>query len=172
MSVLKAEYFDGHSSRKQPVSVMIASGRLKVVGRDVNEEFDARGVRRSLRIADTPRWLYLPGGGACVTPDNDAVDRMTRDRRYERLLHRWESRPIYAVVAIAMVVATLWLLIDRALPVAASEIALRIPLEAEAALGRQTLEGMEQHILQAHGAVRGPPEKVARQARRDGARIR
>ena len=62
MSVLQADYFDGKTSLKHPVSVMIAGGRLKIVGRDVNEEFDARGVRRSLRIADTPRWLYLPGG--------------------------------------------------------------------------------------------------------------
>jgi len=148
MSVLQADYFDGKNSLKHAVSVMIAGGKLKVVGRDVNEEFDARGVRRSLRIAHTPRWLYLPGGGACVTSDNDAVDRMTRDRRYELILHRWESRPAYAVLAIAMVVAVLWLLIDRVLPVAVKEIAARIPVEAEAALGRETLEGMERYFLQ------------------------
>jgi len=148
MSVLQTDYFDGKTSLKHPVSVMIAGGKLKIVGRDVNEEFDARGVRRSLRIANTPRWLYLPGGGACVTSDNDAVDRMTRDRRYELILHRWESRPAYAVLAIAMVVAVLWLLIDRVLPVAVNEIAARIPVEAEAALGRETLEGMERYFLQ------------------------
>ena len=55
MSVLQADYFDGKNSLKHAVSVMIAGGKLKVVGRDVNEEFDARGVRRSLRIAHTPR---------------------------------------------------------------------------------------------------------------------
>jgi Zn-dependent protease with chaperone function/TPR repeat protein len=148
MSVLQADYFDGKTSLKHAVSVMITGGRLKIVGRNVNEEFDARGVRRSLRIANTPRWLYLPGGGACVTPDNDAVDRMTRDRRYELILHRWESRPAYAVLAIAMVVAVLWLLIDRGLPVAVNEIAARIPVEAEVALGRETLEGMERYFLQ------------------------
>jgi Zn-dependent protease with chaperone function/TPR repeat protein len=147
MSVLKADYFDGKSSLKQPVSVMISGGKLKIVGRDVNEEFDARGVRRSLRIANTPRWLYLPGGGACVTSDNDAVDRMTRDRRYEQLLHQWESRPAYAVAAIALVVATLWLLVDRVLPVAVQAIAERIPVEAEAALGREALQGMEKYFL-------------------------
>ena len=140
MSVLQADYFDGKNSLKRPVSVMIAGGKLKIVGRDVNEEFDARGVRRSLRITNTPRWLYLPGGGACVTSDNDAVDRMTRDRRYELVLHRWESRPAYAVLAIAMVVAVLWLLIDRVLPVAVNEIAVRIPVEAEAALRRRAQE--------------------------------
>ena len=151
MSVLQAAYFDGKDSRRHPVSVMITGGRLKVIGRDVNEDFDARGVRRSLRIANTPRWLYLPGGGACVTSDNDAVDRMTRDRRYELILHRWESRPAYAVVAIAMVVAALWLLIDRALPVAVEAIAERIPVEAEAALARETLAGMDQYFLQPSG---------------------
>ena len=55
MSVLKADYFDGKSSLKRPVSVMVTGNKLKVVGRDVDEEFDARGVRRSLRIAGTPR---------------------------------------------------------------------------------------------------------------------
>ena len=159
MSVLQAVYFDGKTSRRHPVSVMVAGGRLKIVSRDVNEEFDARGVRRSLRIADTPRWLYLPGGGACVTSDNDAVDRITRDRRYEAILHRWESRPAYAVLAIAMVVASLWVLIDRVLPVAVEKIAVRVPIEAEAALGRETLAGMEKYLLR--------PTKLsaARQAR-------
>jgi tetratricopeptide (TPR) repeat protein len=148
MSVLQAYYFDGKTSLKRPVSVVITGNKLKVVGRDVDEEFDARGVRRSLRIANTPRWLYLPGGGACVTFDNDAVDRMTRDRRYERVLHTWESRPAYAIVCIALVVATLWVLIDRVLPVAVEQIADRIPVEAEVALGRETLKSLENSLLQ------------------------
>ena len=37
MSVLQAVYFDGKDSRKHAVSVMIAGGRLKVIGREVNE---------------------------------------------------------------------------------------------------------------------------------------
>ncbi|MGH8641667.1 MAG: M48 family metalloprotease [Burkholderiales bacterium] len=148
MSVLQADYFDGKNSLKRPVSVVITGNKLKVVGRDVDEEFDARGVRRSLRIANTPRWLYLPGGGACVTSDNDAVDRMTRDRHYERALYLWESRPAYAVLAIALVVATLWVLIDRVLPAAVEQIADRIPVEAEAALGRETLKSLEKSLLQ------------------------
>ena len=67
MSVLQAVYFDGKSSRRHPVSVFFAGGKLKIVGRDVSEEFDARGVRRSLRVANTPRWLYLPSARASPT---------------------------------------------------------------------------------------------------------
>ena len=148
MSILQATYFDGKLSRKHAVSVVISEGTFKVIGRDVNETFDARGVRRSLRVANTPRWLYLPGGGACVTNDNDAVDRMTRDRRYERLLHLWESRPAFAVLAIALVASVMWLLVDHVVPRAVNYAARHIPVETETALGEQTLKGLEQGFLQ------------------------
>ncbi len=148
MKVFNARYFDGERSVPHEVSVMIAGGKLKLVGREVDREFDARGVRRSLRIANTPRWLYLPGGGACVTEDNDAVDRLLRDRGYERVLHKWESRPAYAALAVVLVVFTAWLLVYRLLPLAVEEIAGRIPVEAEAVLGRETLEGMDRFVLQ------------------------
>src|SRR5438270_13084441 len=134
MSVIEADYFDGKSSAKRPVGIVVSRGKLKIIGRDLEQVFDARLVRRSLRIANTPRWLYLPGGGACVTQDNDAVDRITRTRRYDRVLQTWESRPLLAALAVALVAVSTWLLIDRALPVAADEIARRIPREAERVL--------------------------------------
>jgi Zn-dependent protease with chaperone function len=147
MNTLKARYFDGHTSRGHDVTVMLTSGTLKLVGREVSAEFDARGVRRSLRIANTPRWLYLPGGGACSTYDNDAVDRWTVDRRYEQILHRWESRPAYAVVSVVLVIAALWLLVDRGIPAGAELIAGSIPVGAEDTLGRETLAGLEQFAV-------------------------
>jgi Zn-dependent protease with chaperone function len=148
MSVIQATYFDGKTSTSRPVTLLAGGGKLKVVGADVDLEFDARLVRRSLRIGDTPRWLYLPGGGACVTGDNAAIDRITRDMRYEKLLHRWESRPHYAVAAVALVAAMLWLLVDRGVPVAVEHIAAHMPLEAEATLGRQTLKSLDERLMQ------------------------
>lgn len=148
MSVLTAAYFDGKTSQRHEVSLVLSAGKLKVVGRDVQAEFDARRVRRSLRVANTPRWLYLPGGGACVTDDNDAVDRMTRLGRYEKVLHRWESHPAYAALSIGLVIGSLWLLLTQVVPVAVEHIAERIPVETEAVLGRETLKGMEEFLLQ------------------------
>ncbi len=148
MNVLAADYYDGRTSVRHAVSAIVARGRLRIVGRDVSEEFDLRRVRRSLRIGNTPRWLYLPGGGALVTADNDAVDRMTRKRRYDRLLHRWESHPAYAALATGLVVLGLWLAFDRGVPVAVEHVAERVPVAAEAALGEQTLAGMDRRLLQ------------------------
>ena len=93
MRVIAARYFDGKHSFGHDVKVIVGGGKLRIVGQEVSEEIDPRGVRRSLRIGNTPRWLYLPGGGACVTQDNDTIDALTRDVRYERALHRRESRP-------------------------------------------------------------------------------
>jgi Zn-dependent protease with chaperone function len=148
MSILQATYFDGKRSSKHAVSIIITGGLLKIIGREVNETFDAKGVRRSLRVGNTPRWLYLPGGGACMTADNEAVDRMTRDRRYERLLHVWESRPAYAAIAIALVAAAVWVLFDRVVPKAVDAVATRIPVQTEQALGEQTLNSLDQAFLQ------------------------
>lgn len=161
MKTLQASYFDGKDSRRHAVTVVIGGGRLKVVGRDVAADFDARRVRRSLRIADTPRWLYLPGGGACVTGDNDAVDQLMRPRRYDRILHTWESRPAYAALCVGLVAAAAWLLVDRGLPAIAEQVAERIPVAAETQVGRQTLEGMERFALHA-SRVPAPRQEALR----------
>lgn len=147
MSAIQADYFDGRSSAKHPVSIVIVGGRLQLAGHDVRKEYEARAVRIPGRVANTPRWLYLPDGAACVTPDNDAIDRLSPKPWFARVIHRWESRPAYATLAVALVVASLWLLVDQVLPAAVSRLARHIPLEAEAALGRQTLAGMEQYFL-------------------------
>lgn len=102
----------------------------------------------------------MPGGGACVTTDNDAVDRMTRVRRYEHILHVWESRPAYAAFAIALVAVAVWLLIDRAVPRAVETIALHIPVETASALGEQTLNGLQQHFLQPSKLPQARQEKL------------
>ena len=127
MKPFEADYYDGKTSVRHRVSLLAGGARLKLIGADVSEIFDLRRVRRSLRIANTPRWLYLPGGGACVTQDNEAVDRITRTRGYDR------------VRKVARTIADLG---------AADEIARRIPREAETLLGESTLQGMDRFLLQ------------------------
>jgi Zn-dependent protease with chaperone function len=147
MSSLRAHYFDGREARRREVTLVLSGGSMKVVGREVDARFDAARVRVSTRIASTPRWIYLPGGGACVTEDNDAVDRLVRERRTQRLLHRLEARAPLAALAVLAVAALFWAIVDRGLPYAAARVAERMPIEAEAALGREALAGMERFWL-------------------------
>lgn len=142
MSPIAAVYFDGKDSLGHEVSLLIGGGKVKLVGRDIALEFVARKVRVAPRLGSTPRWLYLPGGGACVVADNDAVDRFARERPFTRLLNRLEARPAYAVAAVVLVVALVWLLIDRGLPPAVEYVAEKIPRSAENSLGEKTLEAL------------------------------
>jgi hypothetical protein len=148
MSSLAAHYFDGQRAQRHEVTLVLSGGMMKIVGREVDAEFEARRVRISTRIAATPRWIYLPGGGACVTEDNDGVDRLVRERPTQRVLHRLEAQPAFAVLAVVLVAALFGAIVDRALPFAAARVAEHIPTEAEATLGRDALAGMEQFWLQ------------------------
>jgi predicted Zn-dependent protease len=148
MSSLAAHYFDGQRAQRHEVTLVLSGGMMKIVGREVDAEFEARRVRISTRIASTPRWIYLPGGGACVTEDNDGVDRLVRERPTQRVLHRLEAHPAFAALAVVLAAALFWAIVDRALPFAAAKVAEHIPTEAEATLGREALAGMEQFWLQ------------------------
>jgi predicted Zn-dependent protease len=148
MSSLAAHYFDGRRAQRHEVTLVLSGGMMKIVGREVDAEFEARRVRISTRIASTPRWIYLPGGGACVTEDNDGVDRLVRERPTQRVLHRLEAHPAFAALAVVLVAALFWAIVDRALPFAAARVAEHIPVAAEATLGREALAGMDQFWLQ------------------------
>lgn len=158
MSTIAAHYFDGQRALRHPVTLVLAGGTIKIVGREVDAEFEARRVRISTRIAQTPRWIYLPGGAACATDDNDAVDRLVRERRVQRAIHRMEAHPAFAAVAVLLVAALFWAIVGYGLPYAAARVAEQVPLEAETVLGSEALEGMDQFGLAPSSL---PPERQA-----------
>lgn len=148
MSTIAAHYFDGKRALRHPVTLVPSGGRIKIVGRNVEAEFESRRVRVSTRIAATPRWIFLPGGGACVTDDNDAIDRLVRERPMQRVVHRLEARPAFAALAVLLVAALFWAIVDYGLPYAAARVAEHIPVEAEGVLGEEALAGMDQFGLE------------------------
>jgi predicted Zn-dependent protease len=166
MSTIAAHYFDGRRAQRHPVTLVPSGGRIKIVGRDVDAEFESTRVRVSTRIAATPRWIFLPGGGACVTDDNDAIDRLVRERPVQRVVHRMEAHPALAALAVLLVAALFWAIVDYALPYAAARVAEHIPVEAEDALGREALAGMDQFGLAPSDL---PQERRAELAARLGA---
>jgi predicted Zn-dependent protease len=175
MTILRADYFDGKTSTRHPVTLVFSGGKLRVVGQAVDAEFDVQRVRRSLPVGGTPRWFYLPGGGACVTSDGAGADRVSRKRFYERTLHGWESRPLFAGFAVALVAATFWLIIDYGVPAGARVVAGQIPVEAEATLGRESLAALDQQLLKASqlpaDRQRALKEKLDRMVKASGATV-
>jgi predicted Zn-dependent protease len=147
VSAVQADYFDGARSLRHPVTLLFSGPRLKLVGQEVDLEYDLASVRISRRVANTPRWVYLPGGGACVTADNAALDRYAGESALERRVHHWESRPAYAVLSLLLIAAVVWFFIDRGVPVVADKIAQRIPAAVESEFGRRTLQALDASVL-------------------------
>ena len=75
MKVVRGSYFDGRFARRHEVGILLTATRLKVIGNDVDADFDTERVRVSPRIARIPRWIYLPDGGTCVVDDKDFPDQ-------------------------------------------------------------------------------------------------
>lgn len=148
MSTLAGHYFDGRQALRHTVEVALEAGRLKLLGESVRAEFDARAIRISPRIANTPRWLYLPDGGTCMVTDGTFLDRLEKQSGFTTLLHRLESRPFYAAIAVALVIGVLWLLLDRGVPAAVARVVHYVPVETEAALGNETLQALDRYLMQ------------------------
>lgn len=161
MSPITAHYFDGRRDARHEVTLVPASGRIKIIGRDVDLEYEAHRVRISTRIGSTPRWIYLPGGAGCVTEDNDAVDRVAQERAFQRLLRRFEAHAAFAAVAVILVAALFWAIVDRGLPYAAARIAEHIPVETETVLGREALAGMDRVWLRPSLVLPGHRDEIA-----------
>ena len=147
MSRATAVYYDGKRALRASVELVLEGAKIKLAGEGCAAEFDARAIRVSPRIARTPRWLYLPDGGACAVADNRFAERLTRRNAFTGLLHELESHPAYAVFAVAYVVFMVWLLMDRGLPIAAERIAQQIPIGAETVLGQESLAGMDRYFM-------------------------
>lgn len=147
MSVLAGHYFDGRQALRHSVEVALEAGRLKLIGAGVRAEFDVRTIRVSPRIANTPRWLYLPDGGTCMLSDGAFPNGLEKQSGFAKVLHRLESRPVYAAMAVALVVGVLWLLLDRGLPAAVERVVQYVPVETEATLGNETLETLDRYLL-------------------------
>lgn len=143
MSVIACTYFDGRLSAGEPASLIVAGGRVRVIGRGVDLAVEPRRLRLSARVAHTPRWVYLPDGGACATGDNAAIDRIARLSRLERMLVATESHAPLAALATLLLVALVVAFIRFGIPFLADHAARRLPTSVTASIGERALASME-----------------------------
>ncbi|MBW2172447.1 MAG: M48 family metallopeptidase [Deltaproteobacteria bacterium] len=107
-------------------------------------------IKVSPRLADTPRSLYFSGGEKFETQDNDAVDRvMNQFKRHSwlRFVHLMESRKRYALLALAILLLSLWGAMKYGVPAAAKLIAFRLPPSVDDIASRHTLDILDRTLL-------------------------
>jgi len=152
MMPLRARYYDGKTSQQREVRIWAEPpGRLRVIGEGIDFSCPIVEVRPSPRVGNTPRHLQFPDGSQCETEDNDAVDRIFAGLPSEapgRLIHRWESRLGYVLLALLLTAAALWAAIAYGIPALAKQVASVLPPSIERALGRDALAALDRVLLE------------------------
>ena len=135
-----ASYYDGETSRPQPIEVEVREGRLRVVGDGIDRECALTALRVSERLAAAPRLITFPDGAYIETREHAAMDEALANTGFrDSWVVRWQNHWPLAVLALVLTVATLWLGYRYALPAGAEFIAARISPEVEAAIGQRSV---------------------------------
>jgi Zn-dependent protease with chaperone function len=145
MDRFPADYFDGQSSQRRPVEVVVTNGRATIAGADVILEYAVAELAVQPRIGSTPFRITLPGGGILVTQAD--IGSVLRIPRPEGLAHLLESRLRYVFAAFVGLIATGALGYMYGIPWLAREVAYRIPPQVEADIAVEGLKELDRFIL-------------------------
>ena len=139
MSAVAAVFFDGRSSRAQPVQLSLDSGVLAILADDWHRSELPSSIRVTPRVAGIHRTLLLSDGGQLQVDDNDAVDAWFPNRdRTAALIDRLERHSVVVAASILITAVGLAGLFFFGIPMAAEKIAARIPDSVARAMGEQT----------------------------------
>ena len=99
----------------------------------------------SPRLGTTPRRIEFPDGVVVSVDDNDFVDAALRragQARGSRMMHRLESRTVWAAVLIVAAALAAWLALTRGLPLAGEVAANNISAETLRDLSSETYDAL------------------------------
>jgi Zn-dependent protease with chaperone function len=146
--VLRADFFDGRSTRVRDVTLSVVGDDLIISGEGVDIRAPFAHVKVDERLGQAPRRLRLHDGSFCEVRDLDALDRLLsrtahRDGRVDRMQRHLHVVVFASVACVALAVAGYkW-----GLPWAAAEGARRLPPAVGRTLSVQALKVLDGGIL-------------------------
>ncbi|MCW5620639.1 MAG: M48 family metallopeptidase [Burkholderiales bacterium] len=150
MQQLDGIYFDGHTSVRHEVKLMLyAPGVVRVTGRGVERIEPMSQIVVSEAMGGAPRLFTFADSAVCEVPPQPGVDAfLSAAGHAESLMSRVQSRWSFAIASAVLLVAVLIVGYRVGLPWAASAIAARLPASVVTALSDQTLQILEQIVLE------------------------
>ncbi len=137
--MISATYFDGQSTRPQPVTLLIHKGIVALSGDGVRRSIQLSRLQISEPLQHAPRILLLPDG-ACVESSDPALAGLLRKNGYrEPPIVRWQRNWPLSLLALVGLLATLIAAYQWGLPWAADTIAQNLPPSLERKIGDQQL---------------------------------
>jgi Zn-dependent protease with chaperone function len=144
-------YYDGKVSQPTKVELNFdVEGNLNLSAREFDLKYPFKTLKFSPRIGNTQRDIFLPDGGKCETFANDEIDSLLIQNRvgfFSRLIHSLESHLVYVVASLILTVGFGWGFVSYGIPVIAKKVAFALPFETDAALGKRSLELLDQLVF-------------------------
>jgi len=140
----------GHSAQIGARLLVDAQGRVRCPEAAI-DGVAFSDLRISPRIGNTRRYVNFPDGACFETDDNDTVDQWVREHRHASLrsglIHRLEASARYVAAAALVTVLFAYSFVVWGVPWLSKQAANALPQEVSAALGRGTLEFLDEHLL-------------------------
>ncbi len=146
--MIDAIYFDGQSTRRQPVTLVIHKRVMAMRGADgLHRTIRLSRLTISERLQHAPRLLRFPDG-AFIESSHAGLDKMLRKNGYrDPWVVRWQQHWLWSLLALMVLLATLVSAYQWGLPWAADGIAQRLPASMERKIGDEQLAIIDQHML-------------------------
>jgi Zn-dependent protease with chaperone function len=145
--MLTARFHDGRSARPQAVDLQIDAAGVLVRGEEFERRYDWSSVRVSERLQHAPRVIRFADDTFCAVADQVVLDALLasagyRESWFARSRRRWGT----VLGAMALLLATLFVLYRWGLPLAADRVARRLPPALEARIGAQAAKFFEERF--------------------------
>lgn len=162
MITIKADYFDGKTSRLWPVTIVVSQGVVAISGEGIAFEVAVDTIKISARITGMPRRIEFADGAVAVTQDNEGVDSAFHLAGRRTLAHRLESRHSFIVLALVSTIAACWVGYRYGVPLAAREVAARLPASIEMNLAQESLKALDKLVFRPTRLTASRQEALAR----------
>jgi Zn-dependent protease with chaperone function len=148
VSGLPANFFDGHTPRRQAVELLAENDEIVVRGAFGERRTPRAQVEISEPLGRAPRLLRLPDGAVCEIADHRAfADWLAAAGFADSPVVRLQARWSWAVAALAAAVLVLLAAYFWGLPAASKALAPRVPESVVQSLSKYTLNFLDQHML-------------------------
>jgi Zn-dependent protease with chaperone function len=146
--MIDAIYFDGKSSRRHRVTVLIHKRVLALRGEGLRRNERLSRMDVSERLQHAPRILRFPDGAFIEAGDHKNLDKMLKANRFsDPRVVRWQNNWPLSLIALICLLAALLSAYQWGLPAGAEAIAQRLPASFGKKIGDQGFAVMEERLL-------------------------
>jgi Zn-dependent protease with chaperone function len=137
--MIDAIYFDGQSTKRHPVTLVIHKRVVAIRGKDIHLGMRLSQISISEKLMHAPRILQLPAGGYVHITDPAFEQMLAANHYHEPKVVEWQMKWRLSLLALVALIVVLLSGYQWGLPWAAGVIAQHLPTSIEKKIGDQEL---------------------------------